>query len=138
MTVRSQTLLIKVVHNPGNIPDPQLFVDANVTVVCDMSWTEYLEAQPALQNLTQSALQNDTSRQTSIPSRQDLSYMINQVPSDWQRYQVNNFVMEILQGAAWIFVTDSNMGSSPTVSQGWGDDWESFVAMMQLNPPSRT
>lgn len=124
-------MLIKIVHNPGNIPDLRLLVDANVTVVCDMSWEDYLQVQPALLALT-------SLEETNAPSRQDLSYMINQVPSAWHGYEVDEFVMGILQGAGWIFVTDSNMGSSPSVSQGWGDDWESFVNSMWLNPRSRT
>jgi hypothetical protein len=124
-------MLIKIVHNPGNIPDLRLVVDANVTVVCDMSWEDYLQVQPELLALT-------SLEETNAPSRQDLSYMINQVPSAWRNYDVDDFVMGLLQGAGWIFVTDSNMGSSPSVSQGWGYDWESFVNSMWLNPRSRT
>jgi len=122
-------LLIKVVHNPGNIPDTRLLLNASadITVVCDMPWMEYEQEQ--------STLLDFLSQQINGLQRQDLSYIINEVPSNWTYNELNNFVGEMLQGAGWVFVTDSSLGSNATISQEWGSNWDFFADIVSQNPP---
>ena len=120
-------LLIKIVHNPGTLPDLQLLVDADITVVCDVPWTEYEQCQSSILQLL------------SMPDigveRQNLSYIINGVPSNWTYEQLDGFVGGMLHGAGWVFVTDSTLGSNATISQEWGSNWDSFAEIMWQNPP---
>jgi len=122
-------LLIKVVHNPGNIPDTRLLLNASadITVVCDMPWMEYEQEQ--------STLLDFLSQQINGLQRQDLSYIINGVPSNWTYEQLDGFVGGMLHGAGWVFVTDSTLGSNATISQEWGSNWDSFAEIMWQNPP---
>ena len=122
-------LLIKVVHNPGNIPDTRLLVSADITVVCDMPWTEYQQEQFTLLDLL-------SQLESNAVKRQDLSYIINEVPSNWTYDELNNFVGEMLQGAGWVFATDSSLGSNASIGQDWGSsNWDSFAEIMSQHPP---
>lgn len=122
-------LLIKVVHNPGNIPDTRLLVNADITVVCDMPWTEYQQEQFTLLDLLSQLESNPV-------KRRDLSYIINEVPSNWTYEELNDFVGEMLQGAGWVFATDSSLGSNASIGQDWGSsNWDSFAEIMSQNPP---
>ena len=120
-------LLIKIVHNPGTLPDLQLLVDADITVVCDVPWMEYEQCQSSILQLL------------SMPDigveRQNLSYIINGVPSNWTSGDLNDFVEGMLQGAGWVFMTDSSLGSNATTGQEWGSNWDSFADILSQNPP---
>jgi len=123
----SWDLLIKIVHNPGYIPDLRLLGNADITVVSDMPWMDYEDYQSMLFEFLHLP---DTGVE-----RQDLSYIINGVPSNWTYEQLDGFVGGMLHGAGWVFVTDSTLGSNATISQEWGSNWDSFAEIMWQNPP---
>jgi hypothetical protein len=92
-----------------------------------MPWTEYEQEQFALRDLL-------SQLESNAVQRQDLSYIINEVPSNWTYDDLNDFVGEMLQGAGWVFATDSSLGSNARIGQDWGN-WDSFAEIMSQNPP---
>ena len=92
-----------------------------------MPWSEYTTHASSLLNLS--------SQDINGVKRQDLSYMVNEVPSEWMYNDLDNFVGRVLLGAGWIFVTDSSLGSNATIDQGWGSNWDWFTGIMWHHPP---
>jgi Spherulation-specific family 4 len=114
--------LIQIVHNPGAIPDDsRLFSGADVIVVFEQPYDEYSSDASELQHLASNA--------TNGYKRGNFCYMVNSLPSNWGKSQLENFVNEVDKDAQYLFLTNRNI-TDEDVYNGFGDNWNDFVDIM--------
>jgi hypothetical protein len=105
------------------VPDDRCLVGANVYVVFESAYDVYStpDYSNGLKHLNASSINGNT--------RQNYSYMVNAVPSNWTTSNMTQFVGSIKDSAQYIYITDNSLANED-IYASFGDDWNTFIQVM--------